>query len=78
MEIEEMEKTLKQIREREDYLVKLKSDEEIDACYYSGRGMYGGGQSSIYTLNTEEKEFLKMVCISEIKRLRKTIECLTD
>ena len=73
-----METTLREIRDREDYLVKLKSNEAINACYHSGRGLYGGGQSILFTLNTEEKEFLKMVCISEIKRLRKSIECLTE
>lgn len=78
MKIEDMEVTLKEIREREDFLVKLKSDEQVDACYYSGRGMYGGGQRSLFTLNEEERNFLKSSCIAEIKRLRKSIECLSE
>lgn len=78
MKIEDMETTLKKIRQREDYLVKLKSDKDINACYYAGRGMYGGGWSTLFTLNEEEREYLKSSCIAEIKRLRKSIECLTD
>lgn len=78
MKIEEIERTLKEIREREDYLVKLISDKDIDVCYYSGGGMYGGGRSTLFTLNKEEKEYLKTSCIARIKELKKSIECLTD
>lgn len=81
MKIEDIEKTLKEIREREDYLVRLKDKGEIEVAYYPRHGLCyvgPGGPSSIYTLNKEETEFLKMVCISEIKRLKKSIECLTE
>ncbi len=68
-----MEKILKKIRDREDYLVKIEKDEEImTACYYSM------GTISIFTLFKSEKEYLKQSCIKEIRRLRLSIECLTD
>ena len=77
MKIEVIEETLKEIRSREDYLVNLREDAKLSVSYYS----QGGIRSSniqVYVLSSGEKEFLKGYCISEIKRLRKSIECLTD
>ena len=81
MKIEKIEETLKEIREREDYLVRLRSGEEMDVCYYYSSGilMMGGSRySQLFTLSKKEKDFLKSSCITEIKRLKKSIECLTD
>ena len=75
-----MEDTLKLIREREDYLVKLneKENKELYVSYYRAYGCIGGGYCHVFTLSDDEIEYLKISCIKEIKRLRQSIECLTD
>jgi len=73
MKIEEMEKTLEKIRERENFLVQLKKKNEMSVHYWSGYSRY-----RLYNPNKKELDFLKATCISEIKRLKETIECLTD
>jgi len=77
MKIKEIEKVLKEIREREDFLIQLRKKEPISTSYVS-LGMCGGNRFEIYELNEEEKQYLKASCITEIKRLKESIECLTD
>lgn len=77
----EIEEVLKEIRKREDYLVTLKEGKELEVCYYWSPGglvAFGGHYRFVFSLNHEEKEFLKASCIARIKELRKSIECLTD
>ena len=78
MKIKQIERILKEIREREDYLVNLRSKGELDVCSHCSGAILGGGYIQLFTLNEEEREYLKVSCIAEIKRLKKSIECLTD
>lgn len=78
MKIEDIENTLRLIRERENYLVALGNKEIAKSGFYVGRYAAEIRLCSVFKLSNEEIEYLKQGCIKEIKRLRQTIECLTD
>ena len=76
MKIKKIEEALKEIREREDYLTRLRWGKKIDFYHYVPK--LDGDSFKPLTLNAKEKSFLKASCITEIKKLKKSIECLTD
>ena len=77
MKIETIEKTLVEIREREDFLVQIQKKDILSVSYFSS-GHHSSANIEIFYLNQTELDFLKSSCITKIKLLKQSIECLTE
>lgn len=78
MKIEELESILKEIREREDFLVSLKKKDVLNVSYWGHNGApMSGHERRIFTLSEEENKFLLKSSVDIINSLRsKTIELI--
>jgi len=69
MKTEELEKIIKEIREKEDFLRHLKRGAKLSIAYWSISTMY-----DVFTLSKKELEVLKKSCLLRIKELRKIVK----